>query len=96
IALAIIVFTSLAIWGFPRRKSSHSLPPCPKGYRFIGNLFDMPPNASKSWLTFTDWGKKYGDISSVTIFGQTIVVLNSISAANDMLAAKSSIYSDRP
>ncbi|KAF8998255.1 cytochrome P450 [Cyathus striatus] len=96
IALAIIVLTSLSIWGFPRRKSSHRLPPGPKGYPLIGNLFDMPPNASKSWLTFADWGKKYGDISSVTIFGQTIVVLNSISAANDMLAAKSSIYSDRP
>ena len=37
-----------------------------------------------------------GEISSVTVFSQTIVVLNSVKSANDMLAAKSSIYSDRP
>ena len=37
-----------------------------------------------------------GNIVSISIFGQTIVVLNSVDAAIDMLEKKSVIYSDRP
>lgn len=37
-----------------------------------------------------------GDIVSISIFGQTIIVLNSVEAAIDMLEKKSVIYSDRP
>ncbi|QRV95792.1 cytochrome P450 family protein [Ceratobasidium sp. AG-Ba] len=36
------------------------------------------------------------DIFSFTVFGQTMVVLNSAAAANDLLEKRSSIYSDRP
>lgn len=37
-----------------------------------------------------------GDICSVTVLGQTLVILNSAEAAMSMLDRKSSIYSDRP
>ena len=37
-----------------------------------------------------------GDICSVTVLGQTLVILNSAKAASDMLDKKSAIYSDRP
>ena len=37
-----------------------------------------------------------GDISSVTVFGQTLVILNSAQAATDILDKKSATYSDRP
>lgn len=37
-----------------------------------------------------------GPISSVTIFGQTLVIVNSVVTATDMLDKKSSNYSDRP
>ncbi|KAL6298732.1 hypothetical protein BKA93DRAFT_882694 [Sparassis latifolia] len=33
------------------------LPPGPKGWPVIGNIFDMPH--SHEWTTFTDWGKKW-------------------------------------
>jgi len=70
------------------------LPPGPRKLPLVGNLLDMP--SSQEWLTFADWGKKWGDIASISIFGQTIVVLNSVDAAIDMLEKKSVIYSDRP
>ncbi|KAG1850378.1 cytochrome P450 [Suillus subalutaceus] len=50
----------------------------------------------KPWLTFTEWGKKYGDILHIEVLGQHIVVLNSLKTAMDMLDNKSTIYSDRP
>ena len=34
------------------------LPPGPKGYPLIGNLFDMPVH--KPWLVYDEWRKTYG------------------------------------
>ena len=36
------------------------LPPGPKGYPLIGNLFDMPIH--KPWLIYDEWRKTYGKI----------------------------------
>ena len=34
------------------------LPPGPKGYLLLGNLFDMP--VDKAWLVYDAWRKTYG------------------------------------
>ena len=34
------------------------LPPGPKGYPLIGNLFDMP--VYKPWVVYGEWRKTYG------------------------------------
>jgi len=34
------------------------LPPGPKGYPIIGNIFDAPTD--KPWLVYNDWAKTYG------------------------------------
>ena len=34
------------------------LPPGPKGYPLIGNLFDMP--IYKPWVVYDEWRKTYG------------------------------------
>ena len=43
------------------------LPPGPKGYPIIGNLFDMPTQSS--WLVYDEWRKTYG--KSFAINGQS-------------------------
>ncbi|KAJ3569349.1 hypothetical protein NP233_g5109 [Leucocoprinus birnbaumii] len=75
-------------------RSSLSLPPGPAGLPLVGNILDMP--CSKEWLTFARWGEEYGDICSVTVLGQPIVIINSARVATDLLDKKSAIYSDRP
>ncbi|KAG2123185.1 cytochrome P450 [Suillus cothurnatus] len=75
-------------------KNPASYPPGPRGWPLIGNIQDMP--RIKPWLTFAEWGEKYGAISHVEILGQHIIVLNSVKSAVDMLDKKGTVYSDRP
>ncbi|KAJ7591425.1 cytochrome P450 [Mycena floridula] len=88
----------LASWGlliakhlfFPRRQNL-SLPPGPKGLPFVGNLLDMP--SEQEWLTFSAWGDVHGDICSVTVLGQPLIILNSAKACSML---DKSLYADRP
>ncbi|KIJ29089.1 hypothetical protein M422DRAFT_269611 [Sphaerobolus stellatus SS14] len=70
------------------------LPPGPKPLPIIGNALDMPQ--SRDWETYTEWGRKYGDVVHVNALGQHIIVLNSVEAARDLLGGRSAKYSSRP
>ncbi|EJD02108.1 CyP450 monooxygenase [Fomitiporia mediterranea MF3/22] len=54
----------------------------------------MPLN--QPWETFTQWGKDYGEVVHVHVFNQSIIIVNTAKAANDLFEKRSSIYSDRP
>ncbi|KAH9971777.1 cytochrome P450 [Russula compacta] len=92
--LAFATLVALAT-SFNRRRQWNQLPlpPGPRGLPIIGHLLTFPKNFV--WLTFTEWGRKYGDIVSVKILGQVIVILNSSKAAKDLLEKRGNIYSDR-
>ncbi|KAG2032312.1 cytochrome P450 [Suillus americanus] len=76
------------------KKNPASYPPGPRGWPLIGNILDVP--RVKPWLTFTEWGKKYGDITHIEVLGRHIIVLNSVKSAMEMMDSKSTLYSDRP
>ncbi|KAF9569422.1 cytochrome P450 [Agrocybe pediades] len=94
--VALVLLALFILRAIIRSLTSKSLllPPGPKGLPLIGNVLDMP--SEKEWLTFARWGEIYGDISSVTVLGQTLIIVNSARVAMDMLNKKSAIYSDRP
>ncbi|KAH9975190.1 CyP450 monooxygenase [Russula compacta] len=83
----------LAIRDYQRR-GGLPYPPGPRPLPLVGNLFDIPKEFS--WLLYTQLSKKHGDILSFHVFGQVIVVLNSIKATKDLLEKRGDIYSDRP
>ncbi|KAG1874858.1 cytochrome P450 [Suillus subluteus] len=76
------------------KKNPAPYPPGPRGWPLIGNVLDMP--RIKPWLTFTEWGQKYGDITHIEVLGRHIIVLNSTKTALEMMDSKSALYSDRP
>lgn len=49
-----------AVLGKSRKRNPKNLPlpPGPKGYPLIGNLFDVPKD--KPWVAYNEWSKKYG------------------------------------
>lgn len=71
------------------------LPPGPPPYPLIGHLGVVPQNAPER--AYMAWSREYGsDVIYVNVLGKSIVVLNSASAATDLLEKRGSIYSDRP
>ncbi|CAE6404443.1 hypothetical protein ACGC1H_002047 [Rhizoctonia solani] len=75
--------------------SKPPLPPSPRSYPFIGHLLSMPQ--SNQHLGFIKLGKQLkSDIFSLRVFGQTMIVLNSVEEANKLLQNRSAIYSGRP
>ncbi|KAJ6533878.1 hypothetical protein DFH09DRAFT_846888, partial [Mycena vulgaris] len=69
-------------------------PPGPPRDPMIGNLRQMP--SAKAPLVFHEWAKTYGDVVYLQIPGGSIIVLDSLQAAEDLLDERSAIYSDRP
>ncbi|KAF8972348.1 cytochrome P450 [Flammula alnicola] len=94
IAAGLLVFFC-AYFIYRRRYPGRLYPPGPKGLPIVGNLFDIPK--ASAYKTYAQWSKELGsDILYLNAAGQSIVVLNSIEAANDLLDKRSSIYSNRP
>ncbi|KAJ6508628.1 cytochrome P450 [Mycena sanguinolenta] len=87
----------LVVVGFLERRKAASrlpLPPGPKPRFLVGNLFDIPTKSA--WITYTEWGKQYGDVVHVQMLGKHVVILNSVKAATELLEKRATIYSDRP
>jgi hypothetical protein len=95
VAIALF-FTVSIIYIITQRKDARPLPPGPKGLPILGNVNDMPPAGVLEcyhWLKHKDL---YGPISSVTLLGQTIVIINDSKIAFELLRDRSAIYSSRP
>ncbi|EJD49807.1 cytochrome P450, partial [Auricularia subglabra TFB-10046 SS5] len=95
----IILFICLGIptfviWQHRCRRSSLPYPPGPSPKWLIGNLFDMP--SSSSWLRYSEWGKQYGEITYVNVFGKPVVILNSLEACKELLERRGTTGSGRP
>ncbi|TQV91100.1 cytochrome p450 oxidoreductase [Cordyceps javanica] len=79
-----------------RSGAAARLPPGPVPLPIIGSLMDLPPEGEaefKHWLKFKD---RYGPISSITVLGQTMIILHDKQAALDVLEKAASKSSSRP
>ncbi|PWY85939.1 cytochrome protein [Aspergillus heteromorphus CBS 117.55] len=79
-----------------RKKSNLPLPPGPKPKPFVGNLDEMPAQGVPQWRHWLRHKELYGPISSITVFGQPIIILNEARLATEILDKRSAIYSARP
>ncbi|KAK8052460.1 hypothetical protein PG993_003845 [Apiospora rasikravindrae] len=68
--------------------------PGPKPLPLIGNLHQVPK--SLQWLHFYHWSREYGPVMHLSMAGQSLVILSTNQAAQDLLSRRSAQYSDRP
>ncbi|KAJ6478496.1 cytochrome P450 [Mycena vitilis] len=93
--LAIGAAALIATWYFVKsKKNAAPFPPGPRGVPVFGNTADLPQ--SQPWLTFSRWAEDYGPIVHLRILGKSIIILNDLNYAIDMLDKKGRIYSNRP
>ncbi|RMJ16492.1 hypothetical protein CDV36_003782 [Fusarium kuroshium] len=97
LGLAISVAVVLILKGLLSPANENPpLPPGPKGLPLAGNLNDLPkPGVLEAhhWLKHKDL---YGPISSVTVMGQTLVIINDAQLAFELLEKRSVNHSSRP
>ncbi|KAJ6466213.1 cytochrome P450 [Mycena sanguinolenta] len=98
-SLALLVLAAVALGVFYKvfrawHRRRLLFPPGPPPYALIGNFLDLPTKLP--WLTYTEWGRQYGDLVHLSAPGQHIVVVNSLKTAGGLFEKRSHIYSDRP
>lgn len=80
----------------PQSKRHLPLPPGPKPKPFVGNLLDLPPSGAKEWLHWLKFKEQYGPISSLTVLGQTMVIISDHQMAVELMEKRSAHTSSRP
>ncbi|KAF8075871.1 cytochrome P450 [Lyophyllum atratum] len=94
--VAAVAFSLVALTSLKKRLSRNpiSLPPGPPADPIIGHLRVIPSDGQD--IYFYELSKQYGDVVHLKVLGQTLIVLNSVQAAVDLLNKRSYNYSDRP
>ncbi|KAH0833328.1 cytochrome P450 [Lanmaoa asiatica] len=81
-------------WRQHRLRDGLPLPPGPVGLPLVGNTFDLNP--IHPWLSYEQWGKRYGGLVYANLLGRDFIIINSVKVAHDLLDRRSAIYADRP
>ncbi|CAG9982739.1 unnamed protein product [Clonostachys byssicola] len=87
---------SLFLWSWKSAKSTPPLPPGPRPLPLVGNILDLPPKGEPDHLFWLKHREKYGPVSSVTVMGGTIVILNDKDAAFELMEKMAIKNSSRP
>ncbi|XP_078671816.1 cytochrome P450 2J2-like [Branchiostoma floridae x Branchiostoma belcheri] len=77
-----------------RRRRPDKFPPSPPGLPFLGNLLSLSPR--EPHLQLTAWRRRYGDVFSLRMGPQDVVVVNGCAAVREALVMKGAHFSDRP
>ncbi|KAJ5628173.1 hypothetical protein N7490_010401 [Penicillium lividum] len=94
VLLAILLYATKLIFFY--KKAPGPLPPGPAGKPILGNIADLPAPGAQDWVHWLKHKDLYGPISSITVMGQTIVILNDSRVAMDLLGKRSALHSSRP
>ncbi|KAF8649401.1 hypothetical protein AX16_005842 [Volvariella volvacea WC 439] len=70
------------------------LPPGPPALPIIGNLLVFP--RALPHFQFTEWAREYGDVFSLKVLGQTMIVLNSPNVVREIFERRSLASCNRP
>ncbi|CAH0046585.1 unnamed protein product [Clonostachys solani] len=96
VGIAVTLGSLLVFQQWRRKRSAVPLPPGPRPLPLLGNMFDLPTGKIPEYEHWSKHRENYGPVSSVTVLGQCIVILNDKQIAVDILDKKSLKTSSRP
>ncbi|KAL3829596.1 hypothetical protein ACJIZ3_018398 [Penstemon smallii] len=94
--LLLLLILCFAIWVYAvqiRHRNSYKLPPGPKPFPIIGNIFELGQNPHKSLAKLS---KIYGPLMSLKLGSMTTIVVSSPETAKLVLLKYDQNFSDRP
>lgn len=94
-ALAIVVFSVIVV-ALRRLQKPQNLPPGPNPLPLLGNTLDIIGSMPDVHLGFTKLAKHYGDVFTLYLQGNRVVVINSASVAREALVLRKDDFSGRP
>lgn len=65
----------------------------PPGLPFVGNLYDLKPNAAEQ---YRKWSSFYGDVFQIQLGDISVLVVNTASTAKAIFSGHSNALSSRP
>ncbi|KAL0960005.1 hypothetical protein HGRIS_011657 [Hohenbuehelia grisea] len=92
--VVVLAFGILLIYRTRNSRSRLPFPPGPPADPILGHLRILPD--ANQHLVYHEWCKKYGNVIRLHCLGRSIIVLNDLQSAVELLDKRSNIYSDRP
>jgi hypothetical protein len=77
-------------------RTGRPLPPGPKGLPLLGNVNDLPKPGVLECHHWVQHKDKYGPVSSITVLGQTFIIINDAQLALELLRDRSAAHAARP
>jgi len=96
VSLFGLVCSCILYYIYSRSHSQYPLPPGPKRFPIIGNWKTLSKINEPLCLAYAKWAKEYGEVFYLEVFGESVVVVNSAKAVNEIFERRSVNYSDRP
>ncbi|KAF7320402.1 Cytochrome P450 [Mycena kentingensis (nom. inval.)] len=93
VLLSLLAAAFVYLRFYPSKRATLPLPPGPK-VDWLGRVPGLP--RVRPWKTYAQWSERYGDLIYINMLGNPILVLNSATAAADLLERRGSLYSSRP
>lgn len=94
VTIAIVVFATCLYKLLQVGKRPKGMPAGPPTVPILGNLNQLP--SEDVHVQFRKWAEEYGEIYSVMLGNQRMVVLNSPRVVKDLIDLRSNNYSSRP
>ncbi|TFK74290.1 cytochrome P450 [Pluteus cervinus] len=93
--LIIFLATLLLAYLITLSRQKRGLPPGPKPFPLIGNVTQLP--TVRSWFTYTNWTRVYNSpVIYANALGQSLLIVNGLKDAEELLENRALITSDRP
>ncbi|KAJ7812775.1 cytochrome P450, partial [Mycena olivaceomarginata] len=89
-----LALAGIVALNYIRTRKTSPVPPGPRGLLWLA-MSSMRPRRGH-WLKFAELGDIWGDIFSLTVLGQTMIIVNSVEVAEDLLDVRGAIFLTAP